>query len=142
MRTRYILAPLALIIAAVFFFSGRIQADEKKYPIDVWLEKAIAKDSTNVGMRRATVTAEQMWDKQMNKTYAELMKRLTPEEKATLVRSQKAWLAFRDAEFKTITQIHSHKQGTMYRVMAVGDAYDIVKSRALQLGGYKALLDD
>lgn len=89
--------PLILLIFTLILLTTHpLPADEKKHPIDAWLEKAIEKDSTNVGMRRATVQATEKWDREMNRVCKKLMAELKPNQKAALVKSQKAWLAFRD----------------------------------------------
>jgi uncharacterized protein YecT (DUF1311 family) len=117
-------------------------ADEAKNPIDLWLEKALAKNHSTMGMRKATLKAREMWDADMNKTYQRLMNTLKPARRKALVKSQKTWLAFRDAEFNTDLVIIGSRQGTMWTLVTDDRALQIVKERALQLQGYDELINE
>ena len=116
-------------------------ADETKSPIDLWLEKALAKNHSTMGMRKATIKAREMWDADMNKTYQRLMNTLKPTQRTALVKSQIAWLAFRDAEFTTNLAVIGRRRGTMWPLVTDGRALQIVKERALQLQGYDKLIN-
>ena len=117
-------------------------ADETKHPTDIWLEKALAKNSSTTGTRQATNKAREMWDAEMNKRYRRLMSALKPRQRAALRKSQKAWLAFRDAEFAANETIISSKQGTMWPMMADDRMMILVKERALHLQGYEEAQND
>ena len=125
-----------LILLPTLFLTYRLPAQDKKHPIDVWLDKAIEKDSTTHGMRRATAQATEKWDAELNKVYKKLLAALKPDQKAALVKSQKAWIAYRDAEIATIREIIGKKDGTMWPVVAGGNVRGLTKDRALQLQGY------
>ena len=117
-------------------------ADETKHPIDIWLEKALARDSSTAGTRQATNKAREMWDAEMNKRYRRLMSALKPRQRAALRKSQQAWLAFRDAEFAANGTIISSKQGTMWPMLSDDRMMILVKERALHLQGYAEALND
>jgi uncharacterized protein YecT (DUF1311 family) len=109
----------------------------KTHAIDVWLEKAIEKDSSTVGMRAATNRAREMWDKEMNQIYARLMGRLSKEQQASLRDAQRSWLRYRDAEGKAISDIIASKDGTIWQLSATGHSMELVRTRALQLKAYE-----
>jgi uncharacterized protein YecT (DUF1311 family) len=117
-------------------------ADETKKPIDLWLEKALAKNHSTMGMRKATIQARELWDADMNQTYRRLMNTLKPTQRAALVKSQKAWLAFRDAEFTTNLAVIGSRRGTMWPLVTDERALQIVKERAQQLQGYDELINE
>mgnify|MGYP001772491557 CR=1 FL=1 len=127
------------ILAIVFYvFLGNIalaEEQEKKHPIDVWLEKCIEKDSSTAGMINCGVKAYDMWDKELNKVYQELMKKLSPEERKLLRESQRQWLKFRDAEFKVIDKIYDFPGG-FYTTQRIGSKIRIIRERALRLKEY------
>jgi uncharacterized protein YecT (DUF1311 family) len=83
-----------------------------------------------------------MWDKELNKNFQALMRKLKPEGKQALKAAQLEWLKCRDAEFKLIDSIYSTLDGTMYIPMHYGQRMDIVKQRALALDVYLELLGE
>ena len=129
----WILLVLILFILPVKGFS---EEKEKKHPIDVWLEKCMEKgDYTTDAMVSCDSQALDMWDKELNRIYKELMKKLSPEEKELLKQSQLQWIRFRDAEFKWIDNLFLG-YGTMIPVIKMGIKLGIVKKRVKMLETY------
>ena len=108
----------------------------KDNAIDVFEQKCIAKNWTTSGMTDCSYKAYEMWDKELNKYYSLLMKKLTPVEQNELKSSQISWINFRDKEFKNINNIFNKLDGTMYIPIRVQERNEIVKQRALQLKYY------
>jgi len=111
-----------------------------KQPIDKALEACLDKDSTTAGMVDCIGKAYDKWDKELNRLYAELMKRLTQDARAKLKEAQVQWLKFRDAEFQMQSGIYSRLEGTMYIPMSADSRMQVVKNRALELKSYLDLL--
>ncbi len=112
-------------------------ADEPTaHPIDKILASCIDKDSSTAGMTNCTYVAYDMWDKELNKYYNELMRQLPSKDKQVLKAAQKEWIEYRDKEFRLIDQIYARLKGTMYIPMRVNNRLGIVKQRALQLKAY------
>ena len=111
-----------------------------KQPIDKALEACLDKDSTTAGMVDCIGKAYDKWDKELNRVYAELMKRLTQDARAKLKEAQVQWLKFRDAEFQMQSGIYSRLEGTMYIPMSADSRMQVVKNRALELKSYLDLL--
>jgi uncharacterized protein YecT (DUF1311 family) len=128
------------IIVIVILFISTVCFAQVKHPIDKFEEDEIAKDSTTAGMANASVKAREKWDAEMNKYYKLLMSILDKKSKEILKTSQKAWVEYRDKEFKNIQNIYTQLQGTMYIPMESQDKTEIVKSRALELKAYYELL--
>ncbi len=126
-----------LIIFLALFINGSVWAGEKekKHPIDEWLEKCIEKDSSTAGMINCSNKAYDMWDKELNKVYQELIKKLSPEERKLLIESQRQWIRFRDAEFKFIDKFFMG-YGTILPVLKAGEKINIIKERTKKLDGY------
>lgn len=92
-------------------------------------------------MANCTYGAYSLWDKELNIAYENLMASLSPSDQQVLRNAQRQWIAFRDAEFKAIDALYKSKDGTMYIPMRVAERLDILKTRVLQLQGYRALMD-
>ena len=116
-------------------------ADEVN-PIDKAEDACISKTSSTADMLRCTNIAEIAWDKEMNKYYNLLMKKLSPEQKNELLKAQKSWLGFRYNSFTFINNSIREKQGTMYLNVASGHRREIVKQRALQLKEYYNIISE
>ncbi len=120
-----------LIVFLTSFIIGSVWAGEKekKHPIDEWLEKCIEKDSSTAGMINCSNKAYDMWDKELNKVYQELIKKLSPEERKLLIESQRQWIRFRDAEFKFIDKFYYSEKATMFYPMAETSKLQLLKNR-------------
>lgn len=107
-------------------------------PIDASLGECLAKkeNSTTAGMNTCVHEANALWEQETISIYRKLANHLTGEPKRNLELSQKAWIAFRDAESKAAESIFSNVQGTMYtNIQAIGNL-NITKARALALNSY------
>lgn len=131
------------LIAIVVLLSGISYAQEpSKHPIDKALEACLDKNSSTAGMVDCIGKAYDKWDKELNRVYAELMKRLSPDARAKLKEAQLQWLKFRDSEFKLQEGIYSKLEGTMYIPMSADSRMQVVKNRALELKSYLDLLKE
>jgi uncharacterized protein YecT (DUF1311 family) len=132
MRLVYLLVTVLLLLVP---FS--VSAEKaKKHPIDKMQEDCIKKDDSTAGMANCTYKAQDMWDKELNKNYNALMKKLSPTDREVLKSAQKKWLEFRDSEFKLIDALYSKLQGTMYIPMRASELKEIVRKRAMDLSAY------
>lgn len=110
--------------------------------IDKAEDACISKTSSTDAMLKCTVIAYDAWDKEMNKYYNLLMKKLPTAQKSELLKAQKSWLAFRENSFTFINSSIREKQGTMYLNVASGNRREIVKQRALQLKEYYSIISE
>jgi uncharacterized protein YecT (DUF1311 family) len=132
-----------LLLIALLALAMPLRADdEKKHPIDRAMEAAIDRDSSTAGMVQAVSKANKDWDKEMNDLYQDLKKTMKPEEWAALVAAQKAWIAYRDAQTKSIVETYGHMEGTMYIPMSASAVMEITKDRALFLKSLKELISE
>jgi len=116
--------------------------EQSTHPIDKALDACIEKDGSTAGMIQCTDKAYVAWDRQLNKNYSELMRRLKPAQQTALKAAQLQWLKYRDSEFKLIDTIYDTLQGTMYLPMRISERLELVKTRALALNGYLELLEE
>jgi Uncharacterized protein conserved in bacteria len=133
LKTFWILLVFILFILPKHGFS---EEKEKKHPIDIWLEKCMERENyTTAGMLSCSSQALDKWDKELNRIYKELIKKLSPEERELLKQSQLQWVKFRDAEFKFLDNLYLGI-GTMIPVMIMGEKLDIVSRRVKMLEAY------
>ena len=135
--TRFYLLLLILLSASVV-----CAQEESTHPIDKALDACIEKDGSTAGMIQCTDKAYVAWDRQLNKNYGDLMRRLKPGQQTALKAAQLQWLKYRDSEFKLIDSIYDTLQGTMYLPMRISERLELVKKRALALKGYLELLEE
>lgn len=135
---------LTLIFLAFFGSLSWAKAQEEKpHPIDKKMDECMQEAPSTTGMNACMATARIEWDKEMNRVYNALMKKLPAKEQAALKASQKAWLTHRDLEIKNIQNVYSfiydkNGGGTMYSLGASDAQMVLVKNRALELS---SLLD-
>ena len=97
-------------------------------------------NASTAGQVECEATAARTYDQRMNAAYAALLSALPPKAAQQLRQSQRAWLAFRDAERAAAGQIFATRQGTMYAPMQAGAATNLTRDRALQLESYRRIL--
>jgi uncharacterized protein YecT (DUF1311 family) len=93
-------------------------------------------NGSTAGQTDCEAAATSDYDRRMNAAYATLMHKLPREAAQQLRLSQRAWLAFRDAEAKARDALYETRQGTMYVPMQAADATNVIRDRALLLEGY------
>ena len=135
--TRFYLLLLVLLPAPVV-----CAQEQTTHPIDKALDACIEKDGSTAGMIQCTDQAYVAWDRQLNKNYGNLMRRLKPGQQTALKAAQLQWLRHRDSEFQLIDRIYDSLQGTMYLPMRISERLELVKKRALALKGYLDLLEE
>ena len=106
---------------------------QSRHPVDVRLSACLDKSPSTQGSIECERTAEVDWDKELNRAYRELQASLPAAAKSALLLTQRAWIKYRDEEFKAIDLIYGAKDGTMYLPMLAGRRTRVVKSRALEL---------
>ena len=84
-------------------------------------EECKANNPTELGLRSCAFEELQAWDKELNVAYRLLMDDIGSSVAGAALQSvQRAWLAYRDAEFEYIESKYAGVSGSMYpRVMAL-----------------------
>ena len=93
-------------------------------------------DESQMGMNICANEDYQAADAKLNKTYGEIMKRLSDDAdgRKLLQAAQRAWIAFRDAECDFSTA--DSKDGSVYPMLVSGCLVGLTEARTEQLGGY------
>ncbi len=116
--------------------TGMTASSQKKDPIDKWVEEQIAKDPSTAGEIHAYDKGAERWDKELNRIYQELMKRLDKHQQTALEEAQTNWIKYRDAEYQAICQIIQRLEGTMWLPVPSARLYKINRQRAMELKDY------
>jgi uncharacterized protein YecT (DUF1311 family) len=118
---------------------GSVFAQDKPDPLEAADKACMDKASSTASMSECADASYKRWDQELNRVYGALRGKLKTPAQAALKESQREWLAYRDAENKTIGAVYHMMQGTMYVPMRASDAAEIVKARVKQLRGYLSL---
>lgn len=135
---------LAAAIAALAIGSANAAPDlsgaEPVDPIDAALSKCLDSDDgqSTAGMVECFDSAYAAWDKELNATYATLSASLDPKSRGLLKRSQRQWIAFRDAERQFWRAPWTTDRGTLIQITLGQTNVDLVKDRVLALRGYSS----
>ena len=107
----------------------------RPHPIDVQLEKDLDKTGgVTVSIREAQSKATELWDKELNKTYKQLMSTLDPEDQNLLKKSQRSWLAFREAQTPLWwSESFFGSGGTLGPIVVSERAREFMKQRVCEL---------
>ncbi len=118
-----------------------VAVEPPKHPIEVAMGAAMEKDPSTAGMLRAIGAAQKSWDALLNRHYAKLRELLGETDSEALKSAQRAWIVFRDSEWKALEVIYGKMEGTMYRPLHAYAVMDLVKTRALALGRRVEMLE-
>jgi uncharacterized protein YecT (DUF1311 family) len=132
----------ALILAPSLAAHPQEAAGERRHRIDRELAACQAKDPSTAGMIECSTKARKQWDAEMNAAYREVLRYLDATGQRDMRASQRAWLAFRDKEYKAISGVHSRLQGTLWIPVQAGRATAVTRERALTLRSYEASLKE
>jgi len=125
--------------------AGRENAAKAEiHPIDQQVNELLDKNQDTHGQIQAIGKGIELWDAELNRVYKELMNAYTGNEKAkaALKSAQLAWLKFRDAEHKHLSELYSVKDGSMYNIFHNSDRMELIKARALELKSRLDTLND
>ena len=130
-----------MLFLFLLFFTIRCSAQsENANPIDIDYHACLAKDTSYANVCNCAYTAYDKWDKEMDKAYGKLLKILKKEkDKNVLKESQTAWMAYRDAEFKSYDNMFD-LPGAKWCGLRQDGRIDIVRSRAVQFSNYIEVL--
>jgi uncharacterized protein YecT (DUF1311 family) len=104
-----------------------------QHPIDVANDACQDDDSSTLGISRCLAEAAARWDRQLNINYQRLINVLDAEKQAPVKAAQRAWLAWRDAQFAAISATYQ-REGTMWGLVSAGHRLDLVREQAVRLG--------
>ena len=119
------------------------QQEVEPHPIDVLRQQChdVEENQTTYGMIACEAAALEAWTKEMDKYYELLIGKLGLESRQKFEQSQKRWLEFQALELDFSAKFYTDLEGSMWRIVAVGQACELVKARALALKSYYEVID-
>lgn len=107
---------------------------QERYPIDQLANNKLQEAFSNADMINAENTAHEQWDHLLNIVYKEVENQMQPGTFMAIRESQRAWLSYRDAEFKVIERLYyAELQGTMWYAPAAAARKKVVRQRVISL---------
>lgn len=99
-------------------------------------EQCNRNDQSQIGLNICADADFKAADAKLNKTYGTVVKRLAgdADTRKLLQVSQRAWIAFRDAECHFRTDLN--KDGTIYPMLVAGCRQELTEARTKQLDAY------
>ncbi len=139
---KFAIALLLAVFASPVFAADNFCDTGKPHAIDVWFEQAMDKtDGVTTNIRSVQSEAYSRWDKEMNRVFSELLTRLKAPDKSRLIKAQRAWIRFRDAEVEWLWSKSMHGQGGTLAPVIVSDAgRDLLKQRVCELQRYQKMV--
>jgi uncharacterized protein YecT (DUF1311 family) len=112
------------------------QNEDTQYKVDSILADCLKKNVTTVGMSDFLVSAQKLWDIELNKYYRLLLTKLDAKGQMKLKETQKQWIIFRDQEIKFISEAYGTRDGTMWIIIVADKINQLIRQRAVDLIGY------
>ncbi len=130
---------LVVIAFLVMLVMPSISAQGQE-PLDRWTDSCIGHEPSTEKVLHCLDQAYTKWDAALNDEYQTLRGLLTPQGATALKTSQRAWIAYRDAEFATIDTIYGSLQGTMWLLTSMNAKIEFVRNRVQELRRYTSSL--
>ena len=123
---------ILLLSAPLLAHSQELNITTDTTAIENKFSAALDKANSDIESAMAVGDAMTSYDKLLNKYYNACLKKLTGTQKTNLINAQKAWIAFRNSEFKYIDKKYTGGPGSGV-AFAASDKLDFVKSRVIEL---------
>lgn len=142
--TRAIFALLCVTLAQSCGAAEPFCDTAKVHPIDAQLERELEKSGgVTVTIRDAQGKAYELWDKELNKSYKDLQSLLKPKDQELLKQSQRAWIAYRDAQAKLWWAEGLYGSGGTLGPVVVSDlGRAMLRQRVCELVKYKNIAEN
>lgn len=118
-------------------FAGKSEVEfaVDTFSISLCEDVLINDDSSTLGMMQTIYAAAEDYDALLNKYYQKLRNSLDSNGKAALLKAQRAWIAFRDADDE-LSGAAMPPDGSMWRVVHASNHQERIKQRVIQLFNY------
>ncbi len=124
--------------------SKGLTADAIEFAVDTFkiahiCSKRMDTDYSTTGMNLTIEEMTASYDKLLNKYYNKLLKTLLPDDKKSLIKAQRSWINYRDAEMELIramTKDNYSGGGTMQSIVATEGNSNLIARRTAELFDY------
>lgn len=132
MRLKVLSAALLLLLSAAAWGAP--------HPLEVAMDKCMEEDPSTHGVSNCASEFKEKWDAELNRAYKEVMGMLPKQGQELLRNAQRAWIPWRDAEFKLLSAVYNAVYekggGSMFVTFHAVANMAVVKNRALELLAY------
>lgn len=128
----------------IFSFSAAAATAEEseQHPIDKQIDALFDNAKSRADEQGAYTKGLELWDKEMNRVYQELLKGLSKEAVPLLKKSQRTWLTLRAQHVSYLDEFYRGLSGTMYLTAHAYAVMDVTRQRALALTRQLKYIDD
>ncbi|MCD4824016.1 MAG: DUF1311 domain-containing protein [Phycisphaerae bacterium] len=114
-----------------------LEQTEELHPIDKMVADVVNEYGACTATALVYAKAQGLWDEEMNTSYLKLMKEFPPELQMQLRLTQRAWIKFRDQQYKLLRMFYTqyHPTGTMWVSEKAYGRMIITKRRASDFAG-------
>jgi uncharacterized protein YecT (DUF1311 family) len=119
----------------LFAFYGNAQ-EEEKHPLEVKSDACYEKAVSTADMIVCADANYTAWDKELNKVYKALLKKMDKSNEVKLRESQRAWILYRDAALKYNEGAMDKMEGTMWNPIRIERVVKVIRDRSLFLQRY------
>ena len=127
--------PLSLFVL-LLAQSAFAQTDEGAHPIDSRADTCIDANPHTQGTLECLGVDYNEWDAELNHAYQELMGELSEDSQEHLRSAQRAWIAFRNAEFDALASVYGSIDGTLWLVVHADRRVSFIRRRANEIADY------
>ncbi len=125
---------LKMIVLSGLFFSLPVLANPPfAVTIDHSLDECNHTAVSTLDSVNCYSTAEQAWDKALNQQYRLLTEGQSPEFKAAMKISQRAWISYRDHYLDSLRAFYRQQQGTVWTIIMSEASMRLTRSQAIEL---------
>ena len=112
----------------------QIEFEIDTFRVERFMDKWMDINYSDAGMSDGTYAGAKLYDSLLNKYYKRLLAVLKPDDKKVLIQAQKAWLLFRDTEYKLVETISKSEYsggGTMQQLTESAEYLNLIKDRTI-----------
>ncbi len=125
---------LKMTVLSGLLFSLPVLAEpEFAVSIDRSLQQCNQKAVSTLDSVNCYSVAEQAWDKALNQQYRQLTDGQSPEFRAAMKVSQRAWLSYRDRYLDSLTAFYRQQQGTVWTIIMSEASMRLTRNQAIEL---------
>lgn len=131
-----------LFFLLLFSATAIAQNENKSVALDKQIDASFANAKSRSGEQGAYDQGRILWEKEMNRVYAELRQGLSKEAAALLKKSQRNWLTFRTQQIAYLDEFYKALSGTMYLTAHSYAVMDVTRLRTLSLARQLQYIDE
>lgn len=107
--------------------------DKNKHPLDIFYSECSSANPSTVGMGACAGLSNELWDKELNRSYKNIPKKLKSETKLM----QRAWIKYRDTMLDLYKKKYADLEGSFWSTEYNLKELEIIRSQVLLLNFFE-----